>query len=360
MKHNMRQRAENLAAAMPSGFEAALISTAVNRFYFLNFDSGDAGTVLILPEKTYFIIDSRYIEIAEATVQNAEVILEKKALEQVRDILASHGVKRLYMEEQATVAYANRVREALPGVEVDASRTLSGAIEALRAVKSEEELNAIRRAQVITDACFEHMLGVIKPGLREIDAALEMEVFMRSHGAGKLAFDTIFVSGAKTSLPHGVPGEKCIEAGDFVTMDFGANVDGYCTDMTRTVAVGSVTDEQKTVYETVLKAQRACCGFAKAGQEGRAVDKIARDIIYGAGYEGCFGHGLGHAVGIEIHENPRYSPTFEGIVQAGTVMTIEPGIYLPGKFGVRIEDTVFVREDGCEIAGKSPKELIVL
>ena len=252
------------------------------------------------------------------------------------------------------------MRAALPGVEVDTGAVLSDAIDAIRAVKSEEEFDAIRRAQVITDACFEHMLGYIKPGVREIDAALEMEVFMKSHGAGKLAFDTIFVSGAKTSLPHGVPGDKRIEAGDFVTMDFGANVDGYCTDMTRTVAVGHVSDEQKKVYDTVLKAQLACCGFAKAGYKGCEVDKVARDIIYGAGYEGCFGHGLGHAVGIEIHENPRYSPTCSDVIQSGMVMTIEPGIYLPGKFGVRIEDTTFVRPDGCEIVGKSPKELIVL
>lgn len=356
----VKQRTDKLLAAMPRGFEAALISTDANRFYFLNFDSGDAGTVLILPEKTYFIIDSRYIEIAGATVKDAEVLLEKKALEQVREILTAHGVKRLFMEDKATVAYANRVRAALPGVEVDDGATLSNAIEAIRAVKSADELDAIRRAQAITDACFKHMLDYIKPGVREIDAALEMELFMRSHGAGKLAFDTIFVSGAKTSLPHGVPGEKRVEAGDFVTMDFGANVGGYCTDMTRTVAVGSATDEQRAVYDTVLKAQLACCAYAKAGQEGRAVDKIARDIIYGAGYEGCFGHGLGHAVGIEIHENPRYSPACADVVQAGMVMTIEPGIYLPGRFGVRIEDTVFVREDGCEIIGRSPKELIVL
>lgn len=360
MWNAVKQRTDKLLAAMPRDFEAALISTDANRFYFLNFDSGDAGTVLILPEKTYFIIDSRYIEIAEATVKDAEVLLEKKALEQVRDILTAHGVKRLFMEDKATVAYANRVRAALPGVEVDDGATLSNAIEAIRAVKSADELDAIRRAQAITDACFKHMLDYIKPGVREIDAALEMELFMRSHGAGKLAFDTIFVSGAKTSLPHGVPGEKRVEAGDFVTMDFGANVGGYCTDMTRTVAVGSATDEQRAVYDTVLKAQLACCAYAKAGQEGRAVDKIARDIIYGAGYEGCFGHGLGHAVGIEIHENPRYSPACADVVQAGMVMTIEPGIYLPGRFGVRIEDTVFVREDGCEIIGRSPKELIVL
>ena len=168
----MKQRTDKLLAAMPGGFEAALVSTDVNRFYFLGFDSGDAGTVLILPDKTYFIIDSRYIEIAEATVKEAEVILEGKALEQVRDILAAHGVKHLYLENKATLAYADRVRAALPGVEVDTGAVLSDAIDAIRAVKSEEEFDAIRRAQVITDACFEHMLGYIKhthddvPGVR--------------------------------------------------------------------------------------------------------------------------------------------------------------------------------------------------
>lgn len=356
----MRQRTEKLIAALPKGFEAALITTDVNRFYFLHFDSGDAGTVLILPDKTYFIIDARYIEIAQASVKEAEVLLEKNALEQVRDILSACGVKHLYMENKATIALESRVRTALPDVEVDAGATLSDAIDAVRAIKSEEELDAIRRAQVITDACFDHMLGYIRPGIREIDAALEMELFMKRSGAGKLAFDTIFVSGAKTSLPHGVPGEKRIEAGDFVTMDFGANVDGYCTDMTRTVAVGSVTDKQRHVYDTVLRAQLAACAFAKAGRTGSEVDKTARDIIDEAGYKGLFAHGLGHAVGIEIHENPRYSSKCGDVIQTGMVMTIEPGIYLPGQFGVRIEDTTFVRDDGCEIVGKSPKELIVL
>ncbi|MFQ9678935.1 MAG: M24 family metallopeptidase [Ruthenibacterium lactatiformans] len=355
----MKQRTDKLLAAMPGGFEAALVSTDVNRFYFLGFDSGDAGTVLILPDKTYFIIDSRYIEIAEATVKEAEVILEGKALEQVRDILAAHGVKHLYLENKATLAYADRVRAALPGVEVDTGAVLSDAIDGIRAVKSEEEFDAIRRAQVITDACFEHMLGYIKPGVREIDAALEMEVFMKSHGAGKLAFDTIFVSGAKTSLPHGVPGDKRIEAGDFVTMDFGANVDGYCTDMTRTVAVGHVSDEQKKVYDTVLKAQLACCGFAKAGYKGCEVDKVAGISSTARATRAASATGWATPWASRSMKTP-LQPTCSDIIRSGMVMTIEPGIYLPGKFGVRIEDTTFVRPDGCEIVGKSPKELIVL
>ena len=356
----MKQRTEKLISAMPAGFEAALISTEVNRFYFLNFDSSDAGTVLILPQETYFIIDSRYIEIANAEVKEAQVVLQKDALVQVREILESHNVKHLYMENKATVAYADEVRAALPGIEEDVSPILSNTVDEIRAIKGEDEIDAMRRAQVITDACFDHILGYIKPGMREIDVALEMEMFMRSHGAGKLAFPTILVTGAKTSLPHGVPGDNIIRDGDFITMDYGANVDGYCTDMTRTIAVGHVSEEQKKVYDTVLKAQLACCEQAKAGMRGCDVDKIARDIINEAGYQGCFGHGLGHAVGIEIHENPRYSPTCESVVKAGMMMTIEPGIYLEGKFGVRIEDTIIVRDGGCEILGKSDKNLIIL
>lgn len=356
----MKKRTEKLVNALPAGFEAALVSTETNRFYLLGFDSGDAGTVLVLPDETIFIIDSRYIEIARDEIKDETVLLETRALEQAAEILAKRGVKHIYMENAATLAYADRVKAAFSGIAVDTGKTLSDTLDALRAIKDADEIAAMKRAQKITDDCFTHILPFLKPGAREIDIALEMELFMRKNGAGKLAFPTILVAGKKTSLPHGVPGENTIQDGDFVTMDFGANVDGYCTDMTRTVAVGHVTDEQRNVYDTVLKAQLAACGAAKAGMTGKEVDKIARDIIYDAGYEGCFGHGLGHAVGIEIHENPRFSPMGEAQVEAGMMMTIEPGIYLAGKFGVRIEDTVVIGENGIEILGKSPKELIIL
>ncbi len=357
----MKERTDKLLAALPPDFGAALITTSVNRFYILGFDSGDAGVVVVLPEKTYFLIDSRYIEVAEAEVKDAEVVLEgDSVLAQVRDILSAHGVQRVCVENKATIAFESRVRAALSGMEIDTSNTLTSALEAARAIKSDDERAILRRAQTITDACFEHMLGYIKPGVRETDAALEMEMFMKSHGASRLSFDTIFVSGAKTSLPHGVPGDKRIEDGDFVTMDFGAGVDGYGTDMTRTIAVGHVTDEQKKVYDTVLKAQLAACAFSRAGRLGCEVDKVARDIIDEAGYQGRFGHGLGHAVGIEIHESPRYSRLCKDEIKAGMVMTVEPGIYLPGRFGVRIEDTTFIEENGIEIIAKSPKELIIL
>lgn len=218
----------------------------------------------------------------------------------------------------------------------------------------------MKQAQKLTDDCFTYICGKIRPGAREIDLALEMEVFMRSRGAGALSFPTIFVSGPKTSMPHGEPGDKVIKQGDFVTMDYGAKWGGYCADMTRTVAVGGLSAEMERVYDTVLKAQLACCRSIRAGMTGREVDAIAREIIDSAGYAGRFGHGLGHSLGIEIHEDPRCSPKDGTVLRAGMTMTIEPGIYLPGQFGVRIEDAVVVTENGCEILGSSDKNLIVL
>ena len=252
------------------------------------------------------------------------------------------------------------MRAALPGVEVDTGAVLSDAIDGIRAVKSEEEFDAIRRAQVITDACFEHMLGYIKPGVREIDAALEMEVFMKSHGAGKLAFDTIFVSGAKTSLPHGVPGERRIQEGDFITMDFGVLYQGYCSDMTRTVALGYATDEMKKVYNTVLKAQLAGLAASKAGVSGQSVDAAARDVITEAGYGPYFGHSYGHSLGLEIHEAPNCNQRNTQPMPLHAVCSAEPGIYLPGKFGVRIEDVAIFEENGCTDITHSPKDLLIL
>lgn len=353
-------RIEKLRKQLPAGFAAALVTSEVSRYYLLGFDSGDAGTLLVFPDASCFIIDARYIEVAERDVKNAEVVLQKKVLEQVAELLKKHGADHLLLETTTTLAEYARLAAALPGVELDSSSVLTDALETCRRIKDESEWKDICTAQSITDAAFEYILPRLQPGCTENELAAEMEYFMRKNGAAKLAFSTILVAGAKTSLPHGVPGENRLQKGDFVTMDFGANYNGYCSDMTRTVAIGSVTDEMKHVYDTVLQAQLAACAFAKAGQKGCEVDKVARDIINAAGYEGCFGHGLGHSVGIEIHENPRYSYAEESIVEAGTVMTIEPGIYLPGRFGVRIEDTVLVREDGIEIPGRTSKELIIL
>lgn len=356
----MTTRIETLISKMPQNFEAALITQQPSRFYLLNLDTSDAGMVLVTRDESYFIIDSRYIEVAEKNVTSATVVLEKKPLEQVYDILTKHGIKSLCLENTASLAFAATVAKAMPDITLDTSSTLADTLDEMRVIKDESEIAAITMAQKITDDCFEYILGIIKPGMREIDLALQMEVFMRSHGAQKLAFPTIFVAGAKTSLPHGEPDENVIKDGDFITMDFGANYNGYCADMTRTVAVGSISDKQKNVYDTVLAAQLKACAGIKAGMKGDACDAIARDVINAAGYEGKFGHGLGHSLGIEIHENPRFSPAYPGIIPCGAVMSIEPGIYLAGEFGVRIEDTVLVRENDVQILAKSDKNLIII
>ncbi len=357
----MSNRLQNLISAMPDSFEAAIITSQPNRFYLLGCDTHGAGTLIVLRKNAYFIIDSRYIEIARKNIQGAEVILENVAAEQIAAIIENCGIKNVNIEDTASLARAAKIKADLPeDVNLITDNTLTNALEGMRKIKSADEIATIKKAQVITDACFEYILTQIKPGMREIDLALEMEMFMRKNGAKKLAFDTIFVAGANSSLPHGEPGNSTIKSGDFITIDFGANVDGYCTDMTRTIAVGSVSDEQRKVYDTVLKAQLTACENARGGMTGFDVDKIARDIITDAGYGENFGHGLGHSLGIEIHENPRFSPICKDVVPTGAVMTIEPGIYLAGKFGVRIEDTVVMGDSGVEILAKSPKELIIV
>lgn len=356
----MENRIEQLVAALPANFEAALVKTAPNRFYFLDFDSDDAGTLLILRDGAVFFIDSRYTEIARRQVTAAEVAEETNALGQVRALLAEHGVKSLYLEDEITMEYYAQLKGALPGVQLICDVTLSGAICTARSIKDAEEVSRIRTAQAITDDCFTYICGQLRPGIRQIDAALMMETYMRKNGSQGLAFPTIFISGPDTSMPHGVPGERVIENGDFITMDFGARYKGYCADMTRTVALGSVTEQMEQVYALVLKAQLAACAGARAGMVCSEIDAIARDIIRDGGYGGQFGHGLGHSLGIEIHEDPRFSPKCGAVAKAGQMMTIEPGIYLPGKFGVRIEDTVLMTETGCEILGNSTKNLIIL
>ena len=227
-----------------------------------------------------------------------------------------------------------------------------------RAIKSDFEVSMIEKAQSITDAAFDHILGYIKPGLTETDVAAELEFFMKKKGAQCPAFETIAVSGKKSSMPHGVPESIVLTENSFLTMDFGAKYNGYCSDMTRTVVLGKADDEMKRVYNTVLEAQLAGIAAAHGGALGKDVDKAARDIIDNAGYKGLFGHSLGHSLGIEIHENPRFAPKFDKECPVHSIITVEPGIYIPGKYGVRIEDMVLLGKDGCRDLTHSPKQLI--
>lgn len=351
---------ENLQRQMPPEIDAAIIFSRVNRQYLTGFRSSD-GVFFVTRTSAVLIVDFRYIEAARAQAQGCEVVLLENRREQLLSLLSRHNVKTVGIEaRELNLAEFNALRRDLPTVQVADTNALSDLIGALRTIKEPAEIECIKQAQDITDRAFSHILPFIKPGVAELDIALEIEFFMRKNGASATSFDLIVVSGENSSLPHGVPGDRKIQNGDFVTMDTGAVVGGYCSDMTRTVAVGDITDEMSRVYQTVLHAQLEAEKAIKAGVVCSSVDKIARDIIYEAGYRGCFGHGLGHSVGLEIHEEPRLSPPCAQTLRENMLMTVEPGIYLPGRFGVRIEDLVVVTESGCENLTQSPKELIVL
>lgn len=353
----IKQRVERIQKELSAG-QALLITGDCNRFYFTGFASS-AGSVFICPQEAVFLIDFRYFEKAKSTVDSCTVVQAPPV--GVSDMCAKYGIKELFIEATITsVSGLAGLRERLPDVTVSDSDRFDRLIADMRAIKTTGELALIREAQQMTDETFTYILNRIEAGRTERDVMLDMEFYMRRLGSEGVSFDFIVVSGKNSSLPHGVPTEKKIERGDFITMDFGAVVGGYRSDMTRTVAVGEVSDEMRRVYDTVLKAQLESIQAVRPGVVCQDVDKIARDIIYGAGYEGCFGHGLGHSVGVEVHESPAFSPRCDTILRPGMVMTVEPGIYLENKFGVRIEDMVYVTEDGCVDITASDKQLIVL
>ena len=337
----------------------AIIQNPVNRFYLSGFRSS-AGMIVLTENKAVLLVDFRYFEKAKKTVQNMEVLLANNFFANAKELLETENIKKILPETDfINLDSFERMQKAFEGIEVSNDNSLSQTISSLRQIKSAEETKCIKKSQGITDNAFAHILNFIKAGVTEREIALELEFFMRKTGSEGVAFDTIAVSGKNSSLPHGVPTEKPLENGDFLTMDFGAVYNGYCSDMTRTVAVGYVTDEQQKVYDTVLKAQLSALKEIGPNKVCKEIDKIARDII-NAEYEGCFGHGLGHSVGLEIHENPALNTRDETLLKAGVIMTVEPGIYIPDKFGVRIEDMVLITDTSYENLTKSPKELIII
>ena len=355
----IKERIIKIQAELESN-EALLVTSHSNRFYLTGFESS-AGKVLVTKEIAYFLIDFRYFEKAKSVVDSCEVMLSERVSGEISELLKKHDIKSVFVETYNTsVNDFDSLKNALSEFTVSSDKKFDILLEDMRSIKTEGELELIKKAQVITDETFSYIIDRIEPGRSEIDIMLDMEFYMRKLGSEGVSFDFIVVSGKNSSLPHGVPTQKKIEDGDFVTMDFGAVIGGYRSDMTRTVAVGSVSDEQLRVYETVLKAQVEAIKAVKPDVVCKDIDKVARDIINGAGYEGCFGHGLGHSVGIEIHENPCFNTRCETVLKKGTVMTVEPGIYLENKFGVRIEDMVYVTDNGCIDITGSDKKLIIL
>lgn len=340
--------------------DGCLIISPENRRFFTGFESSD-GYLLVTKGRAVFITDSRYIEAAENTVKNCEVVLQDNYISQLGDIFSAENAKKIGIEaSRLTVANLNTLSEKLSAFEFVTNDTLDTFIRSLRSVKNFAEVESIKAAQRIAEKALLHACGFIKEGVREKDVQLELDFYMLKNGAEALSFETIAVAGKNSSMPHGVPSDYRIQNGDFITMDFGAVFNGYHSDMTRTVALGFATDEMKKVYETVLKAQTESIKAYRPGVPCAEADRVARDIISEAGYGEYFGHGLGHGVGIEIHEYPSVSPRSQSTLREGFVVTDEPGIYLPGKFGVRIEDMIYITADGNMNLTQADKSLTVL
>lgn len=353
-------RFERLFELLPDNVESVLITSDINRRYFTGMKSS-AGTVLAFRNKAYLLIDFRYIEKARETVKTAEVIETKELYKEISALLRQEGVKNLAIEAMdVTVSRLNVMKKHLKCVDIIETDVLSNSINKLRMIKDEEEMEYIRKAQEIAESAFDDILGFIKEGVTEREIALELDRLMFEKGAEGISFDTIALAGENTSMPHGVPSDKKVKKGEFVLMDFGAVYNGYHSDMTRTVCVGTPDEEMEKIYNIVLTAQEKAIAAAKAGISGKELDGIARRHICDAGYGEYFGHSLGHGVGLEIHEQPNAAPSYEKNLEKGTVITIEPGIYIAGKFGVRIEDFVILTENGCINLTKSAKNIISL
>lgn len=356
----MSLRIEKLLTQMESlGVDTIIVSSPYNRRYLSGF-TGSSGYLVITKENRFMLTDFRYIEQATQQCTGFEIVdfFKLGLIETIADTLKKCGSKNVGFEN-ATLTYKEfkYFESSLEGVEWI---PLHDHIEKIRMIKDEQEIQTIAHASSIGDAAFSHILNVIRPGISEIDVAIELEFFMKKQGASKLSFDTIVASGKRSSLPHAVPTQKRIEKGDFVTLDFGCLYEGYCSDMTRTIVVGQASDKQKEIYNLVLKAQMTALDKIQSGIIGKVGDNYAREIINGAGYEAYFGHGLGHSLGLEVHEQPRFSKLSEELILPGMIMSVEPGIYIPDFGGVRIEDLILIEEKGIRNFVTSPKELIEL
>lgn len=350
---------EKLSSQLKS-HEALLIISSENRKHLTSFTSS-AGYLVIGNNGSAFFTDSRYIEAANEKITVCPTHLLRDFKEDVGEFIFQHGYRKIHIEaEKVTVSQLSFLEKSLKLCKIVSDGSLDRNLARLREVKTEEEISKIHTSQLIAEKAFDDILSFIKEGVSELEIAARLENIMRKNGSEGFAFDTIAIAGNNTSKPHGVPTDNKVKKGDFITMDYGAVFDSYRSDMTRTVAVGEVSTKQAEIYNTVLKAQESSLALLKAGVRCSDADKAARDVIKKAGYGEFFGHSTGHGVGIEIHETPNLAPKSKAVLETGNVVTVEPGIYLPGEFGVRIEDFVVITENGCRNLTSSPKNLIVL
>lgn len=349
-------RISKLAAMIPDGIDGILATNEKTQKYLGGFDYTD-GYFLVTRDHSYLITDSRYIEAAgKYKTDELDVVLFSGSLyDAICGILKKHSIKTLGYEDIWLTCFKHKqLEKELNGIKLVPIGRL---IDSMREIKDRSEIESMIKAQRIAEKALDHLLGIINPNMTEKEVAFELETQMKRLGSQKEAFDTIAVSGRASSLPHGVPRDVKLEKG-FLTLDFGATCDGYCSDMTRTICLGKADDEMKKVYNTVLEAQLAALDFVCEGVACNEYDMSARRVINNAGFGKCFGHGLGHGVGLYIHEDPGCGPRSKSILKAGNVITCEPGIYLEGRYGVRIEDMLVVTETGAENLTLAEKKLI--
>lgn len=338
------------------GADVFLVSSAVNRRYLTGF-TGSAGLVWISGTRQALLTDFRYVEQVKAECPDWELIQIENYNESLKKLIEDDGVKKIAFEKDyVTVKQIEEWREKLSPQFLG----VSGWAEELRMIKSEAEIENIKRAAKIADDAFAELVPKIRSGVTELDIALELEFLMRKRGASAMSFDPIVASGPRSALPHARPTDRVFSVGDFVVFDFGCVVNGYCSDMTRTIVIGEPEEQHLLIYDLVLKAQLTSLEAVGPGKTGAEIDAIARDIIGEMGYGEYFGHGLGHSLGLEVHESPRLSKTDQTVLQPGMLVTVEPGVYIPGFGGVRIEDLVLVTEGGHEVLSSTFKELYVV
>jgi len=340
------------------GLKALLITNETNRLYMTGF-TGSSGMVLISENQAYLLTDFRYMTQAPAQAVHYEVVEHApNPLETVKDLLVKLGITKVGFEQNdMTFGAYQSAAKALSGIQLEPT---DGLVEKLRVIKDDAEIAVLQEAADLADRTFTHILNFLKPGAKEADIALEIEMFVRKNGAASTSFETIVASGERSALPHGKASDRLLQANEFVTLDYGAYYKRYCSDITRTVVVGKPTEKHKEIYQIVLEAQMAALDKIRPGMTGREADAIARDIIQRHGYGDYFGHGTGHGLGMEVHEAPRLSKNGDTVLTPGMIVTVEPGIYLPGFGGVRIEDDIVVTESGIKILTHSSKDLIAL
>ena len=351
-----------MQAAAANGLDAILLCGEANRFYASAFHTmaDEDARVLITGKRSIFITDSRYTEAAMAEITDAEIIIRENAASYtdiLREVLEKDGVVKLGFEDETmTVKDFNLYREKLGCEFIPASDILKD----LRKSKDDDEIACMIKVQRIAEKALDELVGRIRAGMTEKEIAALLQYLLFSNGAERVSFEPIVASGPNSSRPHAVPTDRKVRDGDFLTIDYGAVYGGYCSDTTRTFAVGHATEEMKKVYSVVLEAQLKGIALAKTGVIGKDVHQAALDVISAAGYGEYFGHGFGHSLGLEIHEDPSFNLRNDRPMPDRAVVSAEPGIYLPGKFGVRIEDVIVLKEDGCDDITEYPKELTII